>query len=63
MDVKVKGTIYRGMDTLVMVKLTEQDKWNIANMAPDATVYSMYPQELYSIPQVLNELEMFKGEV
>lgn len=63
MDVKVANRIHRGMNELVMVKLTDQDKWNIAHMAPDATVYAMYPMELYPVDEVFRELEIFKGEV
>ena len=63
MDVKVDNKIYRGTECLVMVKLTEQDKWNIAHMDEDATIYSMFPEEKYAVGAVLVELELFKEEV
>lgn len=45
MKVKVGNTIYDGEVEPVMVILTEQDKKNIANMAPTATRYCVYPDK------------------
>ena len=32
-------------DLPVMVELTEQDKWNIAHMAPEATKYACFADD------------------
>lgn len=61
MDIKVDGKIYRGAETLVMIKLTKQDKINISNMAPGATVYSMFPDS-YTVEEVEAALKEFKEE-
>lgn len=44
MRVKIGGTDIPANPGLpVMVELTQQDKENIANMAPDATKYAVFP--------------------
>lgn len=43
MKVKIRRKIFDGKYEPVMVILTKQDKKNIANMAPNATKYCVYP--------------------
>jgi hypothetical protein len=43
MKVKVRDTIYDGKDEPVMVILTDDDKFNIAHMSPEASKYCEYP--------------------
>lgn len=43
MKVKVGNKVYDPNVEPVMIILTEQDKINISNMAPEATKYCVYP--------------------
>ena len=45
MKVKVGDKIYDGEKEPVMVILTDDDKENIANMAPEAHKYCAYPND------------------
>lgn len=45
MKVKVGNVVYDGNDQPVMVILSDQDKRNIKNMLPEATMYTGYPAD------------------
>jgi hypothetical protein len=45
MKVKVGDTIHNAEDEPIMVILTDQDKKNITNMAPEATRYCCFPSD------------------
>lgn len=45
MKVKVGNKIYDGENEPIMVILSQDDKYNITNMHPDATKYCSYPKE------------------
>lgn len=51
MKVKVGKQIYDSYEEPIMVILTESDKENIKNMAPDATKYCEYPDN-YAIEYI-----------
>ena len=53
MKVKVGDVVYDSKDTPVMVILTQQDKENIKDMAPEATKYCTFPDGMYSADEIL----------
>jgi len=46
MQVKIGNIVYDPNRLPIMVILTEQDKINIQNMAPEATKYCAYPDTM-----------------
>ena len=46
MKIKVGGKIYDGDVEPIMVILTDKDKENITNMAPDAHKYAEFPDDM-----------------
>jgi hypothetical protein len=48
MKVKVGNKIYDAENEPVMVILTDMDKYNIACMADDATMYAAAPEDYFS---------------
>ncbi len=44
MKVKIGDIIYDGEDQMVMVILSDKDKYNIAHMAPEAHSYAAAPE-------------------
>lgn len=45
MRIKVEDTWYDAENMPICVELTQADKENIANMAPEATRYSAFPED------------------
>lgn len=61
MRVKIADTWYDPYDVPIMIELTDKDKSNIANMLPEATCYSAYPDGLFKSDQeVLDWMEADK---
>lgn len=52
MKVKIGNRITDGTIQPVMVILSDQDKENIRNMAPDATHYCAYPAEKFGVEEI-----------
>lgn len=46
MKVKVGNKVYTSVDQPIMVILSDQDKFNIAHMAPEATRYAEFDDDL-----------------
>lgn len=61
MKVKIENIIADGVVQPVMVILTDQDKENIRNMAPDATKYCQYPSEKFTREEI--EKWVRRGEI
>lgn len=60
MRVKVGDTWHEASpESPIMVELTEQDRWNIANMAPEATRYACFSCEC---PKTAHEKYEWMGE-
>ena len=45
MKIKVRDQVYDGKKEPVMVILSQEEREQIANMAPDATKYCVYPDK------------------
>lgn len=60
MKIFVGDQIYTITDGIVGVILTEQDKRNIAAMAPEDTIYSMYDEEGHNVATVERVLQEVK---
>ncbi|MEJ1412794.1 MAG: hypothetical protein RPU90_04345 [Candidatus Sedimenticola sp. (ex Thyasira tokunagai)] len=54
MKVKIGNNVYDGNEQPVMVILTDQDKENIKNMAPESPKYATFPDEWGSKDEMLN---------
>jgi hypothetical protein len=64
MKVKVGDRLEDGKYLPIAVVLTQQDKENIANMAPDDTIYAQYPSELLlSEAQMREWIETLKRQI
>lgn len=60
MKVWINGKVTDTKETPIVVILTEQDRKNIANMIPGATLYCMYDTDTHSqeeIEKLLTELK------
>lgn len=57
------GEVLDGEQTLVVVELTPEDRANIANMAPDATLYAEYPEWIVDdhVSRVLDRIKSTGG--
>ena len=62
MKVKVGNKIYNGNDVPVMVILTDKDKENIKNMAPNCTKYCAYPITAKSLEHDRYEIKRWMDE-
>ena len=54
MKVKIGNVIYDSTEEPIMLILSQEDKSNIANMAPDATKYCSFPD---------NEVKLTKEDI
>ena len=46
MKIKVGNKVYSSEDQPIMIILTERDKFNIAHMAPEATMYAEFSDDI-----------------
>jgi hypothetical protein len=46
MKVKINDTVYDANEVPIMLILSDQDKFNITHMAPEADRYAAYPDSL-----------------
>lgn len=54
MKLKIGSKIFTAADGPIMVILTDQDKLNIANMAPGAIKYCVYQDDMFTPDEIRN---------
>lgn len=58
--VEEKVVVFDGEDVPVAVILTDKDRENIANMAPGATIYCVFPDDV-PVPVIQQWLDVLKA--
>lgn len=62
MKVKIGSKTYDPNDLPIAIYLTKKEQEHIANMAPDAAIYSQYPEGEYE-EDIVEFLEEFRKEM
>lgn len=62
MNVKIGNKVYSSHNEPIMLILSEDDKRNIQNMKPEATIFCVYPDSILEETVAQWMLDHLKGE-